>query len=66
MISWIARWWRRRQRQIDNDLLWPACKENAGSLEDARFAFVFHCLHDPAWVKDFSYEEIVKIVSNYE
>lgn len=45
----IMRWWRARQRRIDIAILWPACKEYAGDLDQARAAFAIHAYMDPAW-----------------
>jgi hypothetical protein len=52
MISWLLRWWRKRQRAIDLDILWPACREEAdGDLDVAKAAFAVHAFHDPAWLE---------------
>ena len=51
--QWFARWrarWHRIQRDIDRDVLWRACKEQAHDLDHARAAFAVHAFHDPAWL----------------
>ena len=54
MALWalIVGWWRRRQRAIDMDVLWPACFDMAGGdLVRARAAFSVHVLSDRAWLE---------------
>ena len=48
-MRWLVAWWRKRQRAIDIQILWPACKENALDLEQARCAFMAHAAIDEAW-----------------
>lgn len=62
MISAFGRWWRKRQRRTDLEVLWPACKEDADSLYVARSAFRMHCITDPAWNKDMDLIEIELVV----
>jgi hypothetical protein len=45
----IVMWWRKRQRNLDMEILWPICLREAGSLDRAKAAFAYHCFHDPAW-----------------
>ena len=66
MIGWLLRTWRRRQRQIDIDILWPICKREADTLDLAKVAFMFHCSLDPAWTRDFSEAEIASMVDELE
>lgn len=70
-IGAIGRWWRKRQRRIDMEILWPSIKDDAlhgqaskdrPSLYLARSAFRMHCLSDPAWTKDLSLIQIEEIV----
>jgi len=46
----LRHWWYSRQRQIDLNILWPVCVENAPNLEHAKAAFAYHALRDPAWL----------------
>lgn len=62
MIGALGRWWRKRQRRIDLEILWPVCKENSETIFQARAAFTMHCYMDPAWGKDFDAIEIDRIV----
>lgn len=52
-INWPALNWfayqRRKQRQIDLDILWPSIKAVAPSLDKARIAMLLHMQFDPAW-----------------
>lgn len=52
--EWCIDFWHKRQRQIDIDILWPACKKEAEAqgydLDTARAAFAAHALNDHAWL----------------
>jgi hypothetical protein len=50
VIKAIVGWWRARQRSIDLQILWPACKDGARDLDHAKAAFAVHALHDEAWL----------------
>lgn len=54
MFDWLAKWWRKRQRGVDMQILWPACKEITSNLDFARAAFMYHCMNDPAWTTDYT------------
>jgi hypothetical protein len=49
-MQWLINWWRARQRQIDLEILWPACREQAPDLDHAKAAFAVHAFHDRAWL----------------
>ena len=49
VLGWLRSRWYARLRKIDLDILWPSCRDQASSLDQARAAFAFHALHDPAW-----------------
>lgn len=59
MIRRIVDWWHERQRNIDLEILWPSCKEQASDLEDAKVAFAMHALNDSAWTC-LGHEELVR------
>lgn len=63
VIKIIGRWWRRRQRSIDLEILWPIFVEKAPDIDHAKVAFAFHCFNDTAWTKDFSHDELKNIIS---
>lgn len=48
-MFWIVRWWRKRQREIDLRVLWPALKDAEPDLERAKIGFLLHARIDPAW-----------------
>ena len=50
-----------RRRQIDLQILWPACKGNAPDLDHARAAFALHAFNDPAWTS-LGHDEIVRCI----
>ena len=41
--------YNHRRRQIDLQILWPVCRENAPDIDHARVAFAVHVFNDPAW-----------------
>jgi len=47
---WVMDWWHARQRAVDLQVLWPACKANAKDIDHAKAAFAVHAFNDPAWV----------------
>jgi len=49
----IQRIWWKRQRQIDIDILWPACKRCAPTLEDAHKIFMVHAVTQPCWMREY-------------
>lgn len=60
-MRWLKNLWYARMRRIDLQILWPACKSKAKTLDDARAAFAVHAFHDPAWLslgKDAIYQFI--------
>jgi len=68
MFKWLLSKWRARQRQIDIMILWPRCKQQAiemgkePPLDWAKVAFMVHAKMDPAWVDEFSEDEIEDII----
>jgi hypothetical protein len=63
-MRWLLRWWHRRQRAIDKDVLWPACKAQAGNLAEARQMMFLHAAMDPAW-RDLSAGEVAAIIGSW-
>lgn len=52
-MKWIRDWWWARQRKVDLQILWPACKRVAPTLDQAKHAFMVHAISDPAWVRHY-------------
>lgn len=50
MIGWLLGIWHKRQRAIDEKILWPSVKQQAATLTDARRAFAHHAYTDQAWL----------------
>ncbi|UZF92171.1 hypothetical protein [Bosea sp. NBC_00550] len=48
-MRFIMQHWQDRQRQIDIEILWPACFRNSRDIDCARLAFAIHAQNDPAW-----------------
>lgn len=63
MFGFIIRWYNRRRRQIDLNILWPSCKRLAPNIAHARAAFAMHALHDDAWL-DIGNDEIFRIIGD--
>ncbi len=59
MLRMLGRLWRKRQRQLDMKLLWPACVNRSPDVDTAKIMFAAHALHDPAWTKDLTHDQIV-------
>lgn len=49
IFQWAVDLWRARQRDIDLQVLWPACYRNARDIEHAKVAFFRHAMQDKAW-----------------
>ena len=62
VIVWLRDMWWRRQRSVDLALLWPECKAQATSLDQARAVFAFHAMNDPAW-RDFYGDKLQQVIS---
>jgi hypothetical protein len=45
----IRCWWYSYTRWLDRRFLWPACVDNADTLDQAKAAFALHASLDPAW-----------------
>jgi hypothetical protein len=65
-MKWLGRWWRRRQRAVDLEILWPSFRDMAPDLDHAKAGFAYHALRDPAWTRDFSEGEILDIIDRFE
>ena len=42
--------WCKRQRVIDETILWPICKARAQDLDHAKAAFAYHAFNDEVWI----------------
>jgi hypothetical protein len=62
MIKWLIAWWDKRRRDIDLDILWPQCIEHAKDIDHARAAFFYHVVHDTAWTRHYTEEELYHYV----
>lgn len=59
--SFVARWWRKRQRQIDRDILFPAIRAKAVTPATGTAAILMHVGVDDAWVRRREWEGREKI-----
>lgn len=64
-MSWLLGWWWARQRKIDVQVLWPACKHNAPTLELAQQAFMMHAMQCPCWVRHYG-GRLWQVVSRFQ
>ena len=65
LFCWLRNWWWKRQRAIDMEILWPACKAQARDLDHAKAAFAVHAFNDPAWVRYYE-GDLVKVIDALE
>lgn len=61
MFNWLAKQWRKIQRRMDMQMLWPACVEHADSLDQAKAAFYWHVSQDSAW-SDYDEKSLIEFV----
>lgn len=54
------------QRNMDLNYLWPACKEQAETLEQAKAVFAVHAFKDACWIKHYGKDELIKFIDNLE
>lgn len=60
-MRWLSKWWHKRQRDIDVQILWPSCRDNASDIYQARGAFAAHAFNDSAWL-ELGVPEITRII----
>lgn len=66
MVKRIGRWWRKKQRRADLDILWPQCKRYAADVRYARACFAFHVFRDRAWTADYSDRELSDLINRLD
>lgn len=66
MILWIRNWWWAQQRKTDMKVLWPVCKDQTHSLEQARAVFALHALNDPAWRQHYGGDGLMDFIDTLE
>ena len=60
LMPW--KWWRKRQRRTDLEILWPVCLSEAPDIDKAKAAFAVHVFNDAAWCQDFTHAQLVDFV----
>jgi hypothetical protein len=65
MIRRLLAWWHARQRAIDIEILWPACRDQAPDLMHAREVFYVHAMCDEAW-RSLGHEELTGIIKGLQ
>lgn len=60
-MKWLRKFWYARLRDLDLQLLWPSCKEQARDLDYAKAAFAAHAMNDRAWLI-LGEEEIARFI----
>jgi hypothetical protein len=60
----ITEWLQRRRRRIDLEILWPAIRSKAASMEVAKQAFRLHVYCDKAW-NGISWPEIERMLEDH-
>lgn len=66
MISRLIQGWRAILRKHDLEILWPAFKKHAQTLDQAKAGFMIHASNDPAWTTDYTEEELVSFIDKLE
>jgi len=66
LLRWLAKEWRKRLRSLDMALLWPEFLREARDTNHAKAAFMFHCVRDSAWTKDYSEADLVSFINALE
>ena len=51
---------------MDLNYLWPACKETADTLEQAKAVFAMHALRDAPWIKYYGKEGLLDFIDRLE
>lgn len=64
MIARFGKWWRKRMRRTDMEILWPACVEQAADIDLAKAVFATHAFNDPAWMKDYTDAQLTEFIDN--
>ena len=59
-------WWWQRQRNMDLNYLWPACKEQADTLAKAKAVFAMHAFRDACWIKYYGKEGLLDFIDRLE
>lgn len=49
-MRWFWNWYDARRRRIDQEILWPSCKDGARDIDHAKAAFAVHAFNDSAWL----------------
>ena len=64
LVRLIRMWWRRRQRTIDCEILWPSLVAAAeGDVRWAQNGMLLHCMSDAAWRDELSEVEIYQAIA---
>lgn len=49
MLNWLMRWWTRKQRHTDREILWPQLLIECRNRTNALRTFQMHMEIDPAY-----------------
>lgn len=58
-MKFLRNYFQARQRKVDVQILWPALKDAAVSLEEARIGFFLHATEDRCWTDHYTSEELL-------
>lgn len=62
IIERVRNLWWARQRKIDLEVLWPACKEHTRNIAAARAAFAMHAFSDTCWIGYYGKQELMEVI----
>lgn len=64
MWRWLTDLWDRTNRRSDMSILWPVCRDTAGTVDEAKAAFMFHIANDPSWHRHYTLDELAHFVDD--
>jgi len=66
LSDWLQSRWDAGRREMDVTVLWPYICQQTDDIDEAKAAFAFHIMHDPAWTREFSEMELIYFVDRLE
>ncbi len=62
----LRNWWWKRQRNMDLNYLWPACKQTAPTMAVAKAMFASHAFRDACWIKYYGAAGLETFIDDLE
>lgn len=61
-MKFLRNYFHARQRKVDLQILWPALKDAANNLEEARAGFFLHAMEDRCWTDHYTSTELAAYI----